>query len=228
MLRCWRLSLPTTSPVATSRAANSEVVRDVSSNVCGLQGYIGKALIPAVCGSRLQLTPLINATHQGSFRWIQVVPNDVVYFFNKLSISRNFKVFSECSLIPYACQIRITLAGDGPLSRLIHRVLQYWNRRTYLAALGLNLLNLLIGNGTWSTKARFMGQFQRPHFIETLPRLFDPPKYRLRSMIERMFSWLNENRWIVTRFHRLAKTYAAIVSLACAMRYLRHLFLYSA
>ncbi|QHF29155.1 IS5 family transposase [Pseudomonas sp. R32] len=61
-----------------------------------------------------------------------------------------------------------------------------------------------------------------------LPRLFDRPKYRQRNIIERMFGWLKENRRIVTRFDKLAKSYAAMVSLACAMRCLRHYFSYSA
>ncbi len=55
-----------------------------------------------------------------------------------------------------------------------------------------------------------------------LPRLFDRPKYRQRNIIERMFGWLKENRRIVTRFEKLAKGYAVMVSLACAMRCLRH------
>ncbi len=61
-----------------------------------------------------------------------------------------------------------------------------------------------------------------------LPRLFDRPKYRQRNIIERMFGWLKENRRIVTRFDKLAKSYAAMVSLACAMRCLRHYFSYRA
>jgi len=48
-----------------------------------------------------------------------------------------------------------------------------------------------------------------------LPRLFD----RQRNTIERMFGWLKENRRIVTRFDKLAKSYAAMVSLACFMRF---------
>ena len=42
-----------------------------------------------------------------------------------------------------------------------------------------------------------------------LPRLFDRPKYRQRNIIERMFGWLKENRRIVSRFDKLAKSYAA-------------------
>jgi len=61
-----------------------------------------------------------------------------------------------------------------------------------------------------------------------LPRLFDRPKYRQRNIIERMFGWLKENRRIVTRFDKLAKSYAAMVSLACSMRCLRQLFSYRA
>nr|WP_189659751.1 IS5 family transposase [Pseudomonas farsensis] len=49
-------------------------------------------------------------------------------------------------------------------------------------------------------------------------------RYRQRNEVERMFSWLKENRRIVTRLDKLAKSYAAMVSLACAMRCLRHLF----
>ncbi len=44
-----------------------------------------------------------------------------------------------------------------------------------------------------------------------LSRLFDRPKYRQRHIIERMFGWLKENRRIMTRFDRLAKSYAAMV-----------------
>ena len=40
-----------------------------------------------------------------------------------------------------------------------------------------------------------------------LPRLFDRPKYQQRNIIERMFGWLKENRRIVTRFDKLAKSY---------------------
>ncbi len=62
----------------------------------------------------------------------------------------------------------------------------------------------------------------------SLPRLFDRPKYRQRNTIEHMFGWLKENRRIVTRFDKLAKSYAAIASLACSMRCFRHLFSYRA
>ena len=61
-----------------------------------------------------------------------------------------------------------------------------------------------------------------------LPRLLDRPKYRQRNVIERMFGWLKENRRLVTRFDKLAKSYAAMVSLACGMRCLRRLISYSA
>ena len=61
-----------------------------------------------------------------------------------------------------------------------------------------------------------------------LPRLFDRPKYRERNIIVRMFGWLKESRWIVTCFDELAISYAEMVWLACAMRYLRHYFSYRA
>jgi len=44
----------------------------------------------------------------------------------------------------------------------------------------------------------------------------------VRATRERMFGWLKENRRIVTRFDKLAKSYAAMVSLACSMRCLRY------
>ncbi|MNH31124.1 hypothetical protein D3C79_914590 [compost metagenome] len=86
--------------------------------------------------------------------------------------------------------------------------------------------------GPWSTvyqrfrdwRMRSMKRKPKPG----LPRLFDRPKYRQRNIIERMFGWLKENRRIVTRFDKLAKSYAAMGSLACAMRCLRHYFSYSA
>lgn len=52
-----------------------------------------------------------------------------------------------------------------------------------------------------------------------LPRLFDRPKYRQRNIIECMFGWLKENRRVVTRLDNFAKSYVAMVSLACSMRY---------
>ncbi len=61
-----------------------------------------------------------------------------------------------------------------------------------------------------------------------LPRLFDRPRYRQRNIIERMFGWLKENRRIVTRFDKLERSYAAMVSLACSMRCLRQYFSYRA
>jgi len=51
-----------------------------------------------------------------------------------------------------------------------------------------------------------------------LPRLFDKPKYRQRNIIERMFGWLKESRRIGTRYDKLAKSFGAMVSLACTMR----------
>ncbi len=62
----------------------------------------------------------------------------------------------------------------------------------------------------------------------SLPRLFDRPTYRQRNIIERMFGLLKENRRIVTRLDKLAKSYAATASLACSMRCLRQLFSYRA
>lgn len=61
-----------------------------------------------------------------------------------------------------------------------------------------------------------------------LPRLFDKPKYMQRNIIERMFGWLKENRRIGTRYDKLAKSFEAMVSLACTMRCLRHYFSYRA
>jgi transposase len=56
------------------------------------------------------------------------------------------------------------------------------------------------------------------------PRPFDRPKYRQRNVIERRFGWLKENRRLMTRFDKLAKSYGAMASLACVMRRLQLLF----
>lgn len=56
-----------------------------------------------------------------------------------------------------------------------------------------------------------------------LPRLFDRPKYRQRNIIERMFGWLKESRRIGTRYDKLARSFAAMVTLACALRCRRQL-----
>lgn len=59
-----------------------------------------------------------------------------------------------------------------------------------------------------------------------LPRLFDRPKYRQRNIIERMFGWLKESRRIGTRYDKLARSFAAMVTLACTLRCLRQYFSY--
>ncbi|WP_139182075.1 IS5 family transposase [Pseudomonas flexibilis] len=59
-----------------------------------------------------------------------------------------------------------------------------------------------------------------------LPRLFDRPKYRQRNIIERMFGWLKESRRIGTRYDKLARSFAAMVTLACTLRCLRRYFSY--
>lgn len=69
------------------------------------------------------------------------------------------------------------------------------------------------------------GDFSAPLEMQTktgVMRLFDRPKHRKRNIIERMFCWLKESCWIVTRFDKLARSYAAMVSLSCAMRCLEH------
>ncbi|MEZ7179868.1 transposase, partial [Pseudomonas mosselii] len=57
-----------------------------------------------------------------------------------------------------------------------------------------------------------------------LPRLFDKPKYRQRNAIERLFGWLKEHRRLGTRYCKLAESFAAMVTLACWRRCLRHYF----
>ena len=59
-----------------------------------------------------------------------------------------------------------------------------------------------------------------------LTRLFDRPKYRQRNIIKRMFGWLKENRRIGTRYDKLAKSFSAVVALACVHRCLRQYFSY--
>lgn len=59
-----------------------------------------------------------------------------------------------------------------------------------------------------------------------LPRLFDRPKYRQRNIIEWMFSWLKVHRRIGNRYYELARSFAAMVKLACTLRCLRQYFSY--
>ncbi|MFV1943120.1 transposase, partial [Pseudomonas luteola] len=59
-----------------------------------------------------------------------------------------------------------------------------------------------------------------------LPRLFDRPKYKQRNVIERMFGWLKERRRLATRYDKLARSFEAMVTLACALRCMRHYFSY--
>ncbi|GFM80716.1 DDE transposase [Pseudomonas cichorii] len=54
-----------------------------------------------------------------------------------------------------------------------------------------------------------------------LPRLFDKPKYAQPNIIELIFGWLKENHRIGTRDDKLAKSFSALVSLACSLRCLR-------
>lgn len=54
-----------------------------------------------------------------------------------------------------------------------------------------------------------------------LPRLFDRLKYRQRNIIERMFGWLEENRRIGTCYDKLARSFSAMVTLACSLRCMR-------
>ncbi|WP_158896629.1 transposase, partial [Pseudomonas sp. BAV 2493] len=51
-----------------------------------------------------------------------------------------------------------------------------------------------------------------------LPRLFDQPTYRQRNAIERLFSWLKEERRLCTRFDKLTSSFKAMVTLACIDR----------
>ncbi|MEZ7177659.1 transposase, partial [Pseudomonas mosselii] len=61
-----------------------------------------------------------------------------------------------------------------------------------------------------------------------LPWLFDKPKYRQRNAIERLFGWLKEHRRLGTRYCKLAESFAAMLTLACWRRCLRHYFSYRA
>lgn len=54
-----------------------------------------------------------------------------------------------------------------------------------------------------------------------LPRLLDRPKYRQRNIIERRFAWLKESRRIGTRYDKLARSFGAMVMLACTLRCLQ-------
>ncbi len=55
---------------------------------------------------------------------------------------------------------------------------------------------------------------------------FDRQTYRKRSIIAGIFTLPKENGRIVTRLDNGQKNYSSLVSLACFVRYLRHLFSY--
>ncbi|MBR9753372.1 MAG: IS5 family transposase [Gammaproteobacteria bacterium] len=59
-----------------------------------------------------------------------------------------------------------------------------------------------------------------------LPRGFDKPMYRQRNIVERSFSWLKEFRRIATRYEKLARSFYAMVCVACIRRCLRADFSY--
>ncbi|MGP8291662.1 IS5 family transposase [Vreelandella zhanjiangensis] len=59
-----------------------------------------------------------------------------------------------------------------------------------------------------------------------LPRGFDKPKYRQRNIVEQVFSWLKECRRIATRQEKLARSFYAMVCVACIRRCLRADFSY--
>ena len=54
-----------------------------------------------------------------------------------------------------------------------------------------------------------------------LTKLFDRSKNRQRNVIERMCGLPKENRRIVERFDKFARSYGAMVSMSCAMWCLR-------
>lgn len=54
------------------------------------------------------------------------------------------------------------------------------------------------------------------------PRIFDYEVYaRVRSSVERFFSWLKSFRRIQTRYDRLASTYLGFLQLGCVMILMR-------
>lgn len=59
-----------------------------------------------------------------------------------------------------------------------------------------------------------------------LPYGFDKPKYRERNAVERCVGWLKELRRIATRYDKLARSFHAMVCLACIQRCLRANFSY--
>ncbi|MFP5300635.1 IS5 family transposase [Cobetia sp. SIMBA_158] len=61
---------------------------------------------------------------------------------------------------------------------------------------------------------RKMKRKPRPGF----PRGFDKPMYRQRNIVERSFSWLKEFRRIATRYEKLARSFYAMVCVACIRR----------
>ncbi|WP_156500099.1 IS5 family transposase [Ectothiorhodospira sp. BSL-9] len=55
-------------------------------------------------------------------------------------------------------------------------------------------------------------------------RGFDKARYRQRNIVERLFGWMKEMRRIGTRYDKLAKSFRAMVCLACVVRCFRSYF----
>lgn len=56
------------------------------------------------------------------------------------------------------------------------------------------------------------------------PPVLDKAQYTRRNAIERLVGWLKEHRSIATRFDKLARSFLAMVKLACIRRLLREAF----
>ena len=50
---------------------------------------------------------------------------------------------------------------------------------------------------------------------------FDRPKYRQRNVVERLFGWLKEKRWLNTCYDKLASSFRVMVTLAYMERCMR-------
>lgn len=52
-------------------------------------------------------------------------------------------------------------------------------------------------------------------------KIYSPKVYRRRNVVERCINALKENRRVATRYEKLARTYLAMLKLACIRRMLR-------
>ena len=143
-----------TLPLATSRAANNVVVpwREViESAPLGLAGTHRQNRLSAV--ERLDLALLVNAQHQGPFRWVKIQADDVADLLDEQRITRQLETSIRCGCNAKAFQMRLTMFRLTPLAAASERTLQWVASRgvdsSVLISHGFHLVVGDLAGDTW-------------------------------------------------------------------------------